>query len=85
MSNFLSEVKQTTTQARKVIEAERADGGIAKLKKRIRKFAARGKTRIFINLSLPTTKESGEKKIKQLRAEGMKIQRTESGAYAHWG
>jgi hypothetical protein len=84
MTNFLSEIQKTTTQAIKVIEIEKADGGIAKLKRRIRKFAARGKTKIYINLSLPKTKKSAEVKIKHLKAEGMQIQRTESGVWAHW-
>tara|TARA_R100001244_G_scaffold16822_1_gene18100 strand:+ start:221 stop:478 length:258 start_codon:yes stop_codon:yes gene_type:complete len=84
MTNFLSEIKKTTAQARKVIDTERADGGIAKLKMRIRKFAARGKTKIYINLSLPNTKKSAEVNIKHLKAEGMKIQRTESGVWAYW-
>jgi len=84
MTNFLSEIKQTTTQARKAIEAEKADGGITKLKRRIRKFAAMGKTKIYINLALPRTKKSAEVKIKHLKDEGMKIQRTEAGAWVHW-
>ena len=84
MSQFFNEVSQTTKQVRKAIEADRTDGGVAKYKKRIRKYAVRGKTKMWIPMALPTSVERGEKVCKALKAEGLKITRSEKGAYAHW-
>tara|TARA_Y100000361_G_scaffold122115_1_gene114261 strand:+ start:283 stop:537 length:255 start_codon:yes stop_codon:yes gene_type:complete len=82
--SFLSEVNKTTVQAQKAIAAQKADGGLMRYKQRIRKYASQGRTKIFIPQMLPTSKKSGELVAKALKAEGMKLERTDHGIYMHW-
>ena len=82
---FLEEVNETTAQAQKLIEAHKVDAGIARYKRRIRKCASKGGTKIFIPQMLPTSRQSGELVADVLKAEGLKLERTDSGIYVHWG
>lgn len=82
--SFLSEVQRTSKIVRQQKLEDQKDFGLLRYKRRIRKYALQGKTKVFIPLMLPTTRDNGEAVAKLLKKEGLRMERTDSGIYMHW-
>ena len=82
--SFLSEVQRTSKIVRQQNIENQKDFGLLRYKRRIRKYALQGKTKIFIPMMLPSTRANGEAVAKLLKKEGLRMERTGSGIYMHW-